>query len=349
MFLLVLLACDGASPIPMLADQAAVATSAPVEVVQVSSQALAGHVDASGVLEALSQATVVSEGGGRVTRIHVQPGDRVRSGDVLVSLESGRQSTGVQAARATLDKATAVRDNAQLEYDRGVTLGDALSDAQLRGLELQLAVAQADADAAKANLASAQRQLADTRIRAPFDGVVGRTLVDVGGMIGQGTPAATVSDHDTVRVRLGVPWEQAQSLVPGAGATVHTPLGDVSGQVHSVSPELDRATGTVFIEVRATNSVGALPNSPVTLTLEQSAGETGLVLPVDAVLERFGESVVFVVDQGTARQSRVTVLPLSDDRVHVLSGLSEGDAVVVVGGERLNDGDPVQVVGEDGA
>lgn len=349
MFLLVLLACDGASPMPMLADQAAVSASAPVEVVQVTSQALSGNIDASGVLEALHQATVVSEGAGRVTRIHVQPGDRVSSGDVLVSLESGRQATGVQAARATLDKATAVRDNAQLELDRGQALGDAIPDTQLQGLALQLAVAQADVDGAAANLANAQRQLADTRVRAPFDGVVGRTLVDVGGMIGQGTPAATVSDHDTVRVRTGIPWTQAQRLVPGGAVTLHTARGPLSGQVHSVSPELDRATGTVFVEVRAPNTVGALPNSSATLTLEQSAGETGLVLPVDAVLERFGESVVFVVDQGTARQARVTVAPLSGDRVHVISGLSEGDQVVVVGGERLSDGDPVQVVGEDGA
>ncbi|MCB9759962.1 MAG: efflux RND transporter periplasmic adaptor subunit [Alphaproteobacteria bacterium] len=313
-------------------------------VAPVTAGALARSFQATGVVEALHQVTVLTEAPGRVVELTAPVGRQIAEGDVLVRLESGRQRTAVAAATATADKARAVLDDTRRRAERAAKLADGLSTQDLESAQLALRVAEADLAAAEANLAAQRRALADTAVRAPFGGQVTRVFVDLGQTLGAGSPTVSLADASVVRVRLGLPWASARALKVGDAVTLDTEGGRLEGRVHELGLELDRATGTVPVEVRADNPEGrVLPNASARVTLREAQGAEVLAIPESALGDRFGEPVAFVVEGDAAALRRLTLGERADGRVEVTEGLKPGEALVVVGVERLSDGARVAV------
>lgn len=339
-----LLACS-----PEIEEEAAVAPVA-VSVQAARLAPIQRELNAQGVVEALQQVTLVSESAGRVQTLAVELGQTVSEGELLVQLEAGRQRLAVQAAEASLAKADALAKERAGRLDRARKLKGGVSTQDLESAELALAVAQADLLSARANLGVQRRALADTSIKAPFAGRVTRLMVDAEQQLGVGAPVANLSDPTVLRVRLGVSWAVARQLTVHDPVTLNTEGGALEGQVYAIGQELDRATGTVPIELRADNpGLQVLPNAAAQVQLRSADEALRLSVPVDAVGERFGEPVAFVVEGpaegGVARQRRLELGLRGQARVEVLGGIGEGDRVVVVGAERLIDGAPVTVVG----
>ncbi|MFH1501942.1 MAG: efflux RND transporter periplasmic adaptor subunit [Candidatus Eisenbacteria bacterium] len=321
----------------------------PIEVHVAASSAAVLEVSATGTVAARLDIPLSSEASGQVRDVPVRVGDRVREGDVLVKLDDELAALGVRQADAQLLLAEADLDNAEAAFRRTSELwkkGD-VSDSDYEAVERGAKAARAGHMAALAARSSAGRQLRNTEIVSPIDGVVAFVHVKVGHLIGVGTPVAHVVNDDVVEVEVGLNENQVVDVRAGSRATlkVRAYPGETFGaEVEYVGPKADDLTRTYPVRVVAPNSKGLLRSGMVAeVTLRAREFDDVIVIERDWVVERFGELSVFVVADSVAVVRKVRLGRVIGDEVIVTSGLEPGDGVVSFGYDRLTDGALVDV------
>jgi multidrug efflux pump subunit AcrA (membrane-fusion protein) len=200
---------------------------------------------------------------------------------------------------------------------------------------VQARIAQAGADVESASVAVSYQ-----RVTAPFAGIVTRRLVEVGTMASPGMPLLTVEDERVYRLEAGVEEAFAGRLTLGAVVPVTVPaLGELrlEGRVGEIVPAADPASRSVMVKIDLPAAVGL--RSGMYGRAEFARGERStLTVPKAALVEQGQLVSVFVVENGEAHLRVVTLGKEREGRVEVLSGLSEGDRVVVDGAGGLSDG-----------
>lgn len=328
------------------ATQTAAATSLPVEVFTAAPRDLVEVVRIAGTLRARHEADVVADVPGRVQAILADVGTLVRKGEPLARLESTDVALGVQQAEAAVAMAEAGQQTAgrDLVGAEAVAAVGGVTDSQLVAAKARAASADAQVMQAKAALGLARERLADTTLRAPFDGVVTRRLTDVGRLVSPGAPAFTVQDQSELQLVLAVDEHTAARVLPGAAVTVTSDHveGDLAGVVRTVAPALDAQTrkGDVVVVLPAT--AGLLPQGTATARLELGRTVGAVSVPARAVVERGGETFVFVVEDARANLTPVEAGVRDGDWVEA-RGLEAGAAVVVTGQTYLTEGATVTV------
>jgi len=252
-------------------------------------------------------------------------------------------------SRQQLDAAVLQRDMArtQLESARQQL---SLVEAGARPEEIRTAqaqVSQADAAyaAAVASLNFARTQLSYATVRAPFAGRIAEIPVSLGEYVAPGMNIATLYDDQRLEVEVAVGERDLQLVRPGAVVTVMPealPGRRVSGAVRLVLPAADPASRSAKVRIRLiVPPPGLLPGTFVhaAIVVERHVGV--LVIPRQALR---GSNEVAVVQGGVVRLRTVTIGLLQGALVEVRSGLREGEQVVVLGPETLNEGQPVKTV-----
>ncbi len=230
----------------------------------------------------------------------------------------------------------------------GLIAQQELDDAQSKDL-----AAEAQVDSAKSSLAAAQQQLEMsqannsqisamtdyTRIIAPFDGVVTWRYADTGALVQAGTsagnaqPVVKLAEVDILRLRIPVPESLVSSVHIGqqADVVVHATGEHFTGTVTRFTDSLDRTTRTMQVEIDVKNDKYKLqPGMYADVRLQVQNHPDALTVPIQAVQHDNGKSEVLVVDHQNRVQPRQIETGLEDpQRVEVLSGLSEGDRVIV--------------------
>lgn len=291
---------------------------------------------------------------GRVTAVHVSPGDRVSRGTALVTLESGEASaaaaelakaeSGLSAQRAQTAFAASARARAERllaltaiprqEYERMVA-EDSLAQSLLRQAESEQRRAQERARALGVTSASSGAMV----IRSPIDGVVLLRTAVPGNVVDAGAPLVTVSDLATLWVTASAP-EALGGVRRGAAVrfTVAAfPADTFSGRVDAVGPGLDALTHTLPLRIAVTNRDGRLrPEMLATVMIEAGRPSEMTVVPEDAVQLLNGRPVVFLVtpdSKGGARfvAKEVTVLSRSGGKVALGGGIGATDVIVLRG------------------
>ncbi len=324
---------------------------------------LAIRISFTGNIAADNDVPVFAKIGGRVDRLFVEVGARVRAGEVLATVEHQELSwqaraaqAQVLAAQAQVQVAEAGADGAKLEFTRTAELarGGSAPQAQLDGASVHLKLAKAQVALARANLAAAQAQaglmgqeLADTRIESPIDGVVTSRAVSLGAMVGKQVPAFTVQDLSTLKLDSTVDARQFGQLAVGMPAVVAvdaSPEETFPGQVAVLAPALDPETRRAEVEIKIDNGSGRLlPNefARATVTVGRLAGT--LAVSTQALLEQAGGAVVFRVRSGKVEELHPTFGPTDGSLVAVRDGLAPGDLLAITGLGNLSDGAPVKV------
>lgn len=305
----------------------------------------------SGQLEPILSIPVTAKVPGRVVAVHKQMGDPVKEGDLLVELEARDAANQYAAAQAQYAQAEAQRAEAQRQADRLDILlkQGAVSRQQAEQIQTQLSLANAQVQAARAQLDLASANLERTTITAPADGVLSARMVEPGGLVGAGTPVFQLVDLSRVVVNTGVAEAEVNAVKPGVTVPVVVPsLGrSFTGMVESVSPNMDQKSRSYKVRVLLENQDNTLKGGMFAEVRFPIAEQRGILLPAAALVERSGEPFVYVVTEGQARQTRVTIKVRSDDKVSV-EGIEAGAQVVVVGQNRLYEGAPVKVGGGAG-
>ena len=306
--------------------------------------------EVTGVVSAFRKATVAAEVPGRVVQRGVEPGDRVKTGDLLAQLDHERAELDVRQAEALLKARGVDLAHAEHEYQRAVGLHskDVISQDVVDDLGFDRDRAEAELAAARAGLAGARRALRDTRVVAPFDGTAEVVHVQVGDYLNPGAPVATLTEFSRARIRAGVTAAEAVAIAEGDPVNlVFEALGGVAltGSVRSVSRVKELTTGTYPVEVWLPGEQADRLREGMVATVHFSGGskEPVVVIPKAALFRRDGELCVYTIIDGRADVRRVRIGRSSGAMVEIREGLSTADTVVVEGLFALRDGMPVVV------
>lgn len=211
----------------------------------------------------------------------------------------------------------------------------ALDEARTR--QAALAQRRAEVDIAK-------KQLADTSLRAPFDGAIQARLAGLGEFLQTGTPVLTLVRADPLRLRLEVPERDAAGVRAGQSVRVRVEgiTHVVTGRLARISPAITESSRMLISEADIPNEGALRPGLFVRAEIVTNEKESGLGAPAGALLVFAGLEKMVTVREGKALEKTVTIGRRSGDWVEIVAGLSAGDLVVLEPGN-LRTGQPVSV------
>lgn len=303
----------------------------PVEVATAAAvtKQLGLEIEAVGTARANEAADVTSKGSNLITAIRFREGDRVKAGEVLVELDGAE-------ARASLAEAEAALADSERQYarSRDLAASQALSASNLDQIEATLKGNRARVEAARA-------RLADTTIRAGFAGRTGFRRVSVGSVVSSGTVITTLDDSSLIKLDFTVPETYLFALRPGIPVTAAT-AGlrgrTFEGKITNLDSRVDPVTRSMFVRAEIPNPDGIIrPGMFMTVSLQGDV-LPALIVPEAAIVPEQGRAYVFVVDGGVAHRREVALGRRKPGEVEVLSGVKEGERVVVDGTQNLQDG-----------
>ena len=309
-----------------------------VEVHAVARGSIARQVTVTGTVDPVRLIGVNAQLAGALTTVNVQEGDMVRQGAVLARVDDREIASQLAAAEASFDVAEAAFERAQqLRERRVITLPEYERD--------RTAYA-----AARAQVEQLRTRVGYATVIAPATGVITEKLVETGDVVGNQTRLFTIADVSQLVVRLGVSELDVVQLEQGDPVAVTLdalPNRQLAGRIRRIFPVGDPTTRLVPVEVvlDAQSAQVARPGFLARVTFDLTTSNNVLLVPVSAVLGGQGSQAVFVVENNTAVRRTVSTGLTSQGRVEVVSGLSDGEQVVVTGHNDLRDGMTVRAVG----
>lgn len=288
------------------------------------------HLD--GVVEAVNASTVAAQTSGQVKEVLFDVDDLVGVGSVIVAIDDSRQQAVLAAARAGLKQAQVQLADAEKGYQRTLRVyrKKVVPKSTMDKVRAARDQAHAAVDAAHAAVHQAEQQLAYTRVKAPYTGIVTRRLIDVGEVAMPGKPLMSGISLENLRLIVDVPQSLIEAVRHERVGAMR--IGDrwVEAEKVTIFPMADPVTDTFRVRLQLPKGVqGVYPG--MYLKAAVSVGQRSvLVVPPQAVVFRFEVVGVYVVDdKGWVSLRHVRVgKPLVDGRYVVLSGLSAGERVV---------------------
>ncbi|MGO9566415.1 MAG: efflux RND transporter periplasmic adaptor subunit [Desulfomonilaceae bacterium] len=334
----------------------------PVAIQPVAVGEVVAEVMGTGTLEAHYQATVSAKIQGLILELLVDQNDWVKLGQPLARLDDSdlkrevtTQEAVMDAAGATVERtiadearAKALLEQARLDYNRysGLLGSKSISQEQMDKTSQNLAVAEAELSRASAAIAEARRQqvaarerlhfqqarLADTRITAPFDGLIIRRDREVGDIVVPGASIFILVSVKEMWISAWVDESAMDGLAPGQPARIvfrSKPGHEYRGKVTRLGQEVDRETREFRVDV----GVDSLPKNwgvgqraEVYIETDRKSGATNV--PFKAVVWRKGKAGVYVADGGRAHWRGVSLGLRGLDKVEITKGLSKDEKVI---------------------
>jgi membrane fusion protein (multidrug efflux system) len=313
---------------------------AQVEVARVVVREIVDDVSAVGTLVSNGSVILRPEVAGRVSAIRFRDGVAVREGEVLVELDAAVQSAEARQARAELSLAEANANRVEDLFARQFVSGSARDEAVSR-----LEVARASAELAQARLDR-------TRIRAPFDGIVGIRKVNVGDYVRDGEALINIEDIAVLKLDFRLPELYLARLRPGQNLEATSDVApDVvfPAQVEAIDPLVDADGRAVLLRARLANDEGRLrPGVFARVRLIVERRGNVVLIPEAALIPAPGQvQHVFQIKDGVAYQTGVKTGARRAAEVEIVEGLAPGDLVVVAGQFKLRNGTPVAMTRVD--
>jgi len=335
-------------------------------------------LDASGYVTARRQATVSAKVTGKVTEVLIEEGMRVEEGAVLARLddtEARAQLALAQAqlvsTRSQLAEIRALLEQAERDFTRQTQLWERqliaaqaldAARAQRDTLRARLLAAEEQIKVAEESVAVAKVQLDNTVVRAPFTGVVVAKAAQPGEMISPlsaggsftRTGIGTIVDMDSLEIQVDVNEAFINRVTPGqpVEATLNAyPDWKIPGAVIALIPTADRSKATVKVRIAIKQKDPRIvPDMGVRVAFlnpepagARAAKAQGVLVPMEAVRGEGAKAVVFVYAGDKVERRQVTVGPTVGANRVVLSGVRDGEQVVLAPPESLKDGDTVKL------
>ncbi|MEW6427943.1 MAG: efflux RND transporter periplasmic adaptor subunit [Thermodesulfobacteriota bacterium] len=286
-----------------------------------------------GTVAAAERATLAARLTGVITALPVTLGSVVEKGQVVARI-------GADEIRARLSRAAAERDLAgrNLERAKRLLARGAATPAAVEDLEDAHRVAAA-------GYREAEALVGYIEVSAPFAGVVSRKLANAGDLAVPGLPLLEIENSGKLQVVAAVPESMLDRLRPEMVLPVRVPVAGFSGNgaIVEIAPATEAASRTATVKIAIAGGQTLRPGQLARVILPASAADT-LVVPRAAVIP-FGQmEKIFVAEKGVARLRLVRTGEQHGERVEILTGLDGGEQVVIEGGEKLNDGQPIRVL-----
>jgi membrane fusion protein (multidrug efflux system) len=313
-----------------------------VMVATVESRAFSDRIEALGTVRALEATNISSSVTERVQSLHFEDGDVVKKGDLLVRLEDAEEVASLNVAKAQL-----------AEQEREIQrLGDLVKEGAVS--EVKLEEYRTRRDVADQRIAEAEALIADRKIKAPFDGVLGFRRISDGALVSPGDLIVTLDILDPIKLDFTVPETFLSDIHPGLKIIAWAepfPQTEFSGQVTQIDSRVNPITRSITVRAEIPNPGNRLrPGMLMTTELEKNQ-RNSLSAPERSIVSVQSNHYVFVVQTGdpsqlTVARSTVEIGQRVPGFVEIVSGLEKGAQIVSDGLISLVDGAKVEVVGQ---
>lgn len=331
----------------------------PVRVVAARREALPVNIRAIGTVTALNTVAVRSRVEGELKRVLFDEGQTVKRGELLAEIDPEPYRVRLAQAEGQQQQNQAQLDNAEqdLALYRGLFEQDSIARQQLQQQEARVHQLRGTRKADQAQVDDAKLQLAYTRIEAPIGGRVGFRQVDAGNLVGAADSGGLVIITQTQPIAVVFTIPEAELPAVHAEFARGRPLtveawdrGEqlllASGVLKTLDNRIDLDTGTLKLKATFDNRDEVLfPNRFVNVRLQVKTLPDAVTIPADAVQYGAAGTYVYLIDPASkARIRKVEVGPADAGRVAIVSGLADGERVVLEGLDRLREGREVVLV-----
>jgi RND family efflux transporter MFP subunit len=288
---------------------------------------------------------------GRIEKLYVDEGDRVKKGQPLAILEQERIRIGVKESEASLKETEAQLKNLQATLKRNQKLFEegVIDSQRFDDTTTERDLAEARVQRAQAVLERIQQDLKDSIIVAPFDGFIVEKMMNEGEMATTMPPSNIfhLVDTSSIKIECGITEEKKKSIKVGEEVLIEVdayPDDVFTGKITTVNPKVDADSRTFKIKIELPNPVFRLEIGMFTrMKIIEYKSKGALLIPQRVIVEDNESKKVFVVVNSRAVEKPITTGIINHDIVEVTEGLNEGDVVVTEGFYALKDGIKVQV------
>jgi len=336
----------------------------PVKVLRVKEVQLARVIDLDGELQPLNETEIISQLPGIVKEIRYKAGDTVKAGAVVATIQSKELMERLRANEAAVKEAEDdLREKEkgigsaekELAHARELVQRDLIARRAVDDAEAAANLARAEKEVAEAQLAQRKSMLAQaryllnlTRLVAPFGGVVTRRWVEPGGSVSPSMAILSIADSDTMRVAVRLTAKDAALVHPGMTVRLRMaafPGREFAGKLAQISTSSEATDKAATAEIHLPNPDGLLkPGMKAVLSLAVDETHPALLVPKGSVSDFQGKNYLYTVSAGKAERKAVTKGLEQDNEVVIISGLEEGEFVIVAGLEKLRPGSRVRVL-----
>lgn len=298
----------------------------------------------TGTIEPADMVYVISKAGGEVTGVHVQAGDYVEEGQLLVNIDTKQ----VDGAKIQLETARINMNDAQKNLERMAVLfqsGDISAQAYE---QVQSGAKMAKLQYEGAKLAY-DLQMDSAEVKATISGLVESFNVDVHDNVGAGTVLAVISGEGSKAIAFNVTERIVGNLHVGDEIKVEKNGLEYKGTITEVSSMVDAMTGLFKIKA-SLDKADALPTGAmVKLYVTSEESHKVLTIPTDAIYYQAGESYVYTLVDGVVHETPVEIGVYNSETTEILSGVTAADDVIVTWSNELYEGSEVEIYGAEQA
>lgn len=294
------------------------------------------------ILNAYEKVDIVARVSGILEKKHFEEGALVKKGDLLYTIEPDIYQAKLDTAKAVLEKAHSTLQKAAKDWERAKVLKktNAISPKEIDFYMTEYTNAKAELSNAKANLKQAQIEFDYTAIKAPINGIAGIKKQDIGNYIDEGSESAfltTITNTNPLHVEFSIPKNDVDTYLPQIknSKTVIKLLNGKNdksqhnGTIDFIAPEIDANTNSLLLRAKINNdSADLIAGDFVKISIEGLIAPNTAIIPEEAILQTPNGTMVYVVENGTAKMRPIKTDILTKEGVIVKSGLKEGDKII---------------------
>jgi len=309
-------------------------TFIPVTVQKVVSQPFSSYLKVSAEFEAINDVVVSSISGGEVEWIGSEVGDKVRENQELAKVDSRMLKSQLDAARAAYGVALSNIARQRALFDQGLTSTQNFENAtfQYQNAKSQFQIAEVNFD--------------NSIIKAPFNATVAAKYINRGQLLAPGSPVFEIVDLNQLKLEVGISQSDIAYVKRGQRVSIVVPAlsKTVSGVIKTVGVKALGQNKTFPVEINVTNvSAGLRPGMVGEVNIKTRSFRDAIVVQQDYIIEEQNSKAVFVVENGRSVKRIVKLGSYNDEKVHVLSGLKNGDDLIIAAPGDLAGGQLVTV------
>ena len=307
-----------------------------VTVASAQAREISNLLELVGIAEPDKEVIVASESAGKVVQINFNLGDLVSKGTVLAKVDDAYKRLAFENAQLNYNK-----NNEDYERYQVMRKGDAISENQLRDMKIS-------SEIAAIQLANAKRQWDDTKIVAPFSGVITTKNTELGAYVNAGTPIAGMANIAHLKIALAVSESNVYKLRKGQEVSVSAnvyPGVTYKGIISGISPQGSSAHTFPVEIVIANNRENPLKaGTYVNARIDMGKSGKALMIPRDAIVSSIKDPSVYVVKGEKVELVKINTGFDNNYYLEVTSGIHEGDQVVTNGQINLTDGARISII-----
>lgn len=276
-----------------------------------------------GTFKANREVSLASEVPGKVIQVGIEEGSQIGRGDLIVSLDTEMNSMRLAGLQAQLKDA---QTNAQ-RLSNALRESNAVTQQQVDGAQTQVKVLQSQ-------IAQIAKNNGQSRITAPFSGVITYKQVELGSVVNPGVPLATLTDVSTLKLLVAVPENDLPSFHKGQKIDIVTtvyPDEIFTGTVDLI-PDVADASHQYLVQILVNNGNRKLKSGMYgSVVINESNGEESVMMPRSALLGSAKQPQVYVIQNGRAILRDIQLGKSSADYLEVTHGLNKGETIVTSG------------------